>query len=235
MLGSSFVILASLCWAFDALIRYPLLGQGYSAVHIVFFEHLILSLLFLPRFKTFSKLLKTKGLTPLISFFIVGCIGSALSTIAYTQAFIILNPSVVILIQKFQPVIAILLARIILGESLKQEFFFWGLVCLIGGFLISYHDFFDSSGNFIVSFSFDGKELGYLLAFFAVAGWGSSTVFGKKLSLHGFDPSSILLGRFSFGFAAICPFLFFTASFPEEGSYYNKIMLMVFISGILGL
>jgi len=40
--GSLFVILGTLLWAADTLIRYPLLYSGVSASQIVFLEHTFL-------------------------------------------------------------------------------------------------------------------------------------------------------------------------------------------------
>jgi drug/metabolite transporter (DMT)-like permease len=46
----------------------------------------------------------------------------------------------VILLQKFQPVVAILLAWLVLKEPIPKPFLFWGFVCLIGALLISAPD-----------------------------------------------------------------------------------------------
>ena len=110
MTGILFICTACLVWAFDTLIRYPLLGKGYSAVQIIFFEHLFLSLLFIPSIYRLIKKLLSSDKDIIFSFFIIGGVGSALSTLAFTKAFSLLNPSLVILLQKLQPVVAITLS-----------------------------------------------------------------------------------------------------------------------------
>lgn len=140
MLGFSLIIGACALWALDTLIRYPLVNGGLDALSLVFYEHLLLSIVLvtisfksLPRFK----MLKFKHL---VSFIIVGGVGSALATIAFTQAFTLINPSLVILLQKFQPVVAISLASLVLKEKIQKMFLIWAFFCLIGALLISYED-----------------------------------------------------------------------------------------------
>ncbi|MEI8634469.1 hypothetical protein P4S72_25485 [Vibrio sp. PP-XX7] len=48
MTGTFLIMVACLTWAIDTLIRYPLLGAGYSTLQIVFTEHLILVVLTSP-------------------------------------------------------------------------------------------------------------------------------------------------------------------------------------------
>ncbi|MEI8634470.1 DMT family transporter [Vibrio sp. PP-XX7] len=65
----------------------------------------------------------------------IGGVGSALGTLAYTEAFHYLNPTIVILLQKLQPVVAILLAYLVLKEQIQSSFLLWAGV-LLGGSLI---------------------------------------------------------------------------------------------------
>ena len=132
MSGILFICIACFVWSLDTLIRYPLLGRGFSADQIIFFEHLFLSLLFIPSIiKLVKKLLGSKK-DILMSFFIVGGVGSALSTLAFTKAFGLINPSLVILLQKLQPVVAITLSAVFLKEKINSRSLFFGpqSVCL---------------------------------------------------------------------------------------------------------
>jgi hypothetical protein len=55
---------------------------------------------------------------------VIGGVGSAIATVAFTESFQFLNPSLVILLQKMQPVVAITLAAIVLALtacSAKEE------------------------------------------------------------------------------------------------------------------
>jgi drug/metabolite transporter (DMT)-like permease len=80
--------------------------------------------------------------------------------------------------------------------------------------------------------------LGYLLTLLAVLGWGASTVFGKKLSSSGFSEYDIMSGRFIFGFIFLLIYCLQADSLPSSQitiEQYLKILLMVFISGLLGM
>lgn len=240
MLGFFLIVGACALWAVDTLIRYPLVNSGMDALLLVFYEHLLLSIVLvtisfksLPRFKK----LKFKHL---ISFIIIGGVGSALATIAFTQAFTLINPSLVILLQKFQPVIAILLASIILKEKIQKMFLVWAFVCLIGALLISYEDILqlvDSETDFEKLLFHPGAAQGYMLAIFSVIGWGSATVFGKRLSLDGYSDDLILVGRFIMGLLFLIPLVILQSKplFTEGIDIYGKISLMVFVSGLMGM
>jgi drug/metabolite transporter (DMT)-like permease len=240
LIGYFFVITACALWAVDTLIRYPLLQEsGVSAFSIVFYEHLLLSIiLFVISFKSLKKFKMNKS--HLTYFFIVGGIGSALSTLAFTNAFRFLNPSLVILLQKFQPVVAILLARTFLGEKVKPVFLFWALICLSGGVLVSYEDIIHlrtSSKDLTELLFHPGAVQGYILVLFSVCGWGAATVFGKKLVTLGYSDEQILAGRFLTGLLCLTPFLVTgsTALFTHSIEVYSKVSLMVMLSGLLAM
>ncbi|MBT4792424.1 MAG: DMT family transporter, partial [Halobacteriovoraceae bacterium] len=184
MTGFFLVLAACAFWALDSLVRYPLVNGGVDAFAIVFYEHLILSVIFLVVFfKSLPKIWDSK-LSHLFYFFMIGGVGSALATLAFTRAFYFLNPSLVILLQKFQPVIAISLARIVLKEKVQRVFILWALVCLAGALLISYEDIlnlYTSEKNISELLLHPGALQGYILVFISVFGWGAATVFGKKL------------------------------------------------------
>lgn len=237
MLGFLFIFTACLFWALDTLIRYPLMQGEISAVSIVFLEHLLLSCVFTVAFFKSLKKLKYTSKSDLISFVMVGGIGSALSTVAFTKAFTYLNPSLVILLQKFQPVVAILLARLVLKEKIQLAFIFWAVVCLIGALLIGSDDlkvvFFNEAGTQLV---YRDAAIGYSLVFFSVFGWGASTVFGKRLLKRGFHHEQVLGGRFIIGFIFLIPFSFFEKSIASYSvEIFGKISLMVLVSGILAM
>lgn len=237
--GIVLIIFACCFWAFDSLIRYPLISSGVSAISIVFYEHLILTVIFcivfFKQIPNFSNL-KFKHI---FYFVVVGGFGSALATLAFTRAFFFLNPSLVILLQKFQPVIAILLARIFLQESINKMFILWAIVCVIGGLLVSYQDILNviSKYNSLSElWAKDNATLGYLLVIISIVGWGASTVFGKKLENEGFGNEQIMGGRFITGFIFLIPFAYGNVdTFTHNIEVYSKVSLMVLISGLLAM
>ena len=241
MLAALSIILATFLWALDTLIRYPLVGQGMSAQRLVFIEHMILVTLFLPsllknRFKFWNEQVST-----IFYFFIIGGMGSALATVAFTKAFTLLNPSLVILLQKLQPIVVIGLARIFLKEQIRAGFWPWAAVALFGSFLISYEDIFPTLSQLDFSHDFVSRSslFGYLLALIAVVSWASATVFGKKLTAKGFSTTDLMGGRFFFGLFVMIPLVAFQTG-PFWGNFdlldsVSKIAIMVVLSGILGM
>lgn len=238
MQGILFILFACFLWAIDTLIRYPLLNEGVSASRIVFTEHLILTAFFIPLFFKKIKVFWQSKVAYVFYFLIIGGLGSAIGTLAFTRAFSLINPSLVILLQKFQPIIAITLASIVLKEKMRKDFILWAIVCLIGGILISYNDI--AWGLKEINFDkslFEQKFLlGYGLTFLAVFSWGSSTVFGKKLSSCGFKPQEIMAGRFFMGLICLTPILITDEIQMDTNiSIWSKIIAMVVISGLLGM
>lgn len=237
MIGFFFVFTACLFWALDTLIRYPLVQGDISAVSIVFIEHLLLTIIYSIVFAKSVKRLVYIKKKDLLSFFIVGGIGSALATVAFTKAFSYLNPSLVILLQKFQPVVAILLARIVLKEKVELPFVFWAMVCLFGALLIGYEDLIVvSNADNLNDLVYKNAGLGYSLVAFSVLGWGAATVFGKRLLEQGYKHEQVLAGRFLMGLLCLIPLMMAEKNiFDYSVDIFGKISLMVFVSGLLAM
>ncbi|MBC7711704.1 MAG: DMT family transporter [Rhizobacter sp.] len=240
MLGIVFVILAGVLWAIDTLIRYPLLFSGVSAEKIVFTEHLFLSFIFLPLLLKDAKKIGNIKLSTIFYFIVIGVFGSAIGTLTFTKAFMLINPSLVILLQKLQPIVAISLASVFLGEKVKKQFIGWAVVALIGGLLISSPDIMPGLMKLDFSFALLSKTAvwGYCLALIAVVSWGASTVFGKKLSAQGFDEIQIMGGRFVLGLVFMTFYLFYRFGglhLDWNLSMYGKVLLMVLLSGLAGM
>jgi len=237
-MGVFLIVVATVFWSLDTLIRYPLLFSGTSASQIVLFEHVILVAVFIS-----LNLFKKQSLQYLkqnvLSFFIIGCCGSALGTLAFTQAFALINPSLVIILQKLQPFVAIALAHFILKEKLPSQFLRWAFFAIIGTILISWTDLentIDVLKNSDVLLS-RTHIIGYVLALVSVLSWGASTVFGKKLDREKLSVEQIMCGRFLYGLVAMMVFMFATTKTQIEMTIdmTAKIVLMVALSGIVGM
>lgn len=104
--------------------------------------------------------------------------GSALGTVCYTQAMKISNPTSVVLIQKIQPLFAVLLARYGLAERETARGWYWlrFVVALGAASVISFGDGFSRE-------QLSGQKLtAALLALAAAAIWGSCTVAGRYVA-----------------------------------------------------
>ncbi|WP_166739300.1 DMT family transporter [Psychromonas algicola] len=239
MTGIIFIFFACLLWAADTLIRYPLLFGGSSAQQIVLFEHLILVTIIIGVFIVKRRRFNFMRRETLIPFIVIGVFGSALGTLAFTEAFYLSNPTVVILLQKLQPLVAVTLAYFLLKERISPRFFLWLGFALLGSLLLIWPDL----QKLLISFKEGDVEAnnvalwGYGLALFAVVSWGSATVFGKKLSSKGIDSVDLMAGRFSFGLLGMLPFVFMTPSLITtiEISILQKILILAVMSGLVGM
>lgn len=239
MTGTLLVILACFLWGLDTLIRYPLVETGINPITVVFYEHILLTAIFASGLVASIKRLGELKLADVFSFFIIGGVGSAFATVAFTESFHYLNPSLVILLQKFQPIVSIILAALILKEEIQKQFIIWGAVCLLGGLLVSSPDIESFYRLIVMDFSVVSSDValkGYGLVCISIIGWGATTVFGKRLSLNGYEPGTIMGGRFFIGLIMLIPFVQWDKSLIlQRGEDYLKIIVMVLISGALAM
>ena len=236
MKGLALVLIAALLWACDGPFRYPLLTGGELAAEtIVFYEHLLLALALAPSFVAQGIRggeWKWPPLSHLGCFFAIGVGGGALATVCYTRAFTLINPSLVILLQKLQPLVAILLAKWLLKESLSPRFMLWGLLCLLGASLISYRDLSGVGESLNQQWPLEG----YLYALVAVVGWGAATVFGKKLTLVGYNTQQIMLGRYMMAIVVLIPAMAASGhTLSISTGDLLQVALMAAISGLLAI
>src|SRR3989344_6479216 len=101
-------------------------------------EHVLIAGLVLIFLWSYLKEFKHLSLKEWLAVIFIGLGGSALATILFTQSFHYLNPTVAILLQKLQPLIAIGLAVWILGERLTKNFWLWAAVAIFGAYIVSF-------------------------------------------------------------------------------------------------
>jgi drug/metabolite transporter (DMT)-like permease len=170
------VIIAASLWAVDGIVLRPAL-YGLPVSLVVFVESSIVAILTLPiLFKNFSTLKNLKK-KDWLAFVGVSLLGGAIGTMAITKALFyvnFVNLSIVILLQKLQPVFAISLATILLKEKLPKEFFIWAGLAIIGAYIMT---FGLSSPNFSTG---DKTLLAASFALLAAISFSSSTVLSKR-------------------------------------------------------
>ncbi len=174
-LAPLFVIIAASLWGIDGIILRPNL-YSLPVPLVVFIESTIVALLLSPiPYKQFTNL-KLLNKKDWLAFIGVGILGGAIGTMAITKALFyvnFVNLSVVILIQKLQPVFALVLASILLKEKLPREFFLWAGVAIAGTYLMTF-------GLNIPNLSTGDKTtIAALLSIIAAISFGSSTVLSK--------------------------------------------------------
>lgn len=173
-IGPVFIIVASLLWSLDGLLRRSLFTLPPAV--IVFFEHILGVILLLPFAFKQIKEIKTLSKKEWIALGIVSLFSGALGTILYTGALIqvhFIQFSVVSLLQQLQPIWAITVAALLLKEKVSRRFVFWAVLAIIGSYFVTFK-------NLSVNISRDGATIAAaLMAISAGAMWGSSTSFSK--------------------------------------------------------
>jgi len=191
--GAIAVSLASMMWGFDGIVLTPRL-YNLDVTYVVFILHLIpfvIMNMFL--YKNYNQL-RTFTTQDYIGFFLVAFFGGALGTLSIVKALFLVNfkqLTVVVLLQKLQPVFAILLASLILKEKFKKRFMLWAIIAIISSYFLVF-------GWNLPDFN-TGSDTIYaaLFALLAAFAFGSSTVFSKKV-LNSFSFQTSTFYRYGF-------------------------------------
>lgn len=188
-----FVIFAASLWGVDGIILRPSL-YTLPVPLVVFIESSIVAIILTPFFRhRFNVLLMLKS-RDWYAFLAVALFGGAIGTMAITKALFYVhyvNLSVVVLIQKLQPVFALILAAVLLKEKLPKSFFGWAGLAITGTYLLTF-------GTHLPDLHTGDKTLmAALFALLAAFSFGASTVFSKRaLKNVGFEVGTYL--RFLF-------------------------------------
>jgi len=171
-----FVIIAASFWGIDSILLRPHL-YTLPVPLVVFLESIIVAVLLTPiLFKKYTDLrnLKTKDI---LAFLGVALFGGALGTMAITKALFYVdyvNLSIVVLMQKLQPVFALILASLLLKEKLPKDFFKWATLSIIGALLMTF------GLNIPNLDTGDQTLIAALFALLAAFSFGFSTVLSKR-------------------------------------------------------
>nr|WP_108722266.1 DMT family transporter [Gorillibacterium timonense] len=169
-----FVVIGAALWGVDPLFRNLLL-QHMTSTQLVFLEHILLVLVAAPVLWKNRADLKGIGIRQLGALLFVSWGGSAIATVLFTRGVAYGDLNAVLLLQKLQPIMAILLARLVLKEALPKSFGVFVAIALAGTYLLTFgwtlpfgdHMEFIKAGN--------------LYSIGAAVLWGGSTVMGSYL------------------------------------------------------
>ncbi|NDK07683.1 EamA family transporter [Candidatus Gracilibacteria bacterium] len=179
LIGSLSVIFAATLWSLDGMLIRPQFYH-FPAITIVFLEHFLGSLILSPfLFLSFGKI-KTINRKVFISLFWVCLFGGLIGTLSITEAFFAAfrgesSLSVIVILQKLQPIFAIVLAAILLKEKLTKIFYLWAMIALVSVYFIVFPD---------IKLGISGTDFFNIPAIYAIVAafsFGSSTVLGKTL------------------------------------------------------
>lgn len=191
--GVVLVSVAATLWGLDALIRKPLAATTVPTT-IVFGEHAILVVLTLPFLVPALRGLWRAGLPYVAAGIVVGAGASAVATILLTQALFTSHFDVVTIyvLQKAQPLVAVIGAWLVLGEQPRRGFA-WFLLAGVAGI------WFAALPHPLAPHTYGVVPIAETLG--AALLWGLGTVFGRFLGRK-LPFEHVTTVRFAFGLVA---------------------------------
>jgi drug/metabolite transporter (DMT)-like permease len=190
-IGALAICAAAFLWGLDGVALTPRLN-ALPVPFVVFLLHFVPFALMQPllfgRYRTLARLPSPAWIFLLL----VSIAGGWLGTLAIVRALFLVQfnqLSVVVLLQKLQPLFAFVLAHLLLGERVGMRFLVKAAAALAGAYLMT--------------FGVQAPQLGggatiteaALWAVLAAAAFGSATVFGKRL-LGSLDFQGATFGRY---------------------------------------
>ena len=220
ILGGFLIVIAAVMWGLDGVLLTPSYFSKfhfYDVNFIVFIAHaipaVILSLLF------FGQYMELKNFTKndYIFFILIALFGGGIGTLSIVKALQLSEFSkfsIVILIQKTQPVFAVLLAFLLLKERPSKRFYIIGLVSLISIYILTFE--FKSPALLPKN-----NVLAAMYSLLAAFSFGSATVFGKKV-VHKFSFLSSTFFRFFFTTVIMLFFVIFSENAEKSLAAYTS-------------
>lgn len=177
IVGGIAVSVAAALWGLDGVVLTPRLSN-LDITYVVFILHFfpfVLMNLFLYRE---YKQVRVFSREDVVYFLLVAITGGALGTLAIVKALFLLNfqqLTVIVLLQKLQPVFAISLAAVLLKEKPGGRFIMWASVAIIASYFLTF-------GLHLPDFRTGSNTIqAVFLSLLAALCFGSSTVFSKKI------------------------------------------------------
>ena len=175
--GAIAVSVSAILWGLDGVVLTPRL-YNLDVGYVVFILHLIPFLLMNIFLYKEYRYIKTFTSSDIFTLLLIAVLGGAVGTLAIVKAIFLVNfkhLTIIVLLQKLQPVFAIALATIILKEKLRNNYLLWASIAIIAGYFLTF-------GLHLPDFQ-TGANTVYaaLLSLLAAFSFGSSTVFSKKI------------------------------------------------------
>ncbi len=228
------ISIAAALWGISGIIFIPHLSN-LPTFFVVFLIHFLPFLFLTVFFYKQYKYIKVFTKQDWVILILISLFGAILGTLAIVKALFLVNfhhLSVVVLLQKLQPIFAILLANIILKERISRHFLLLTIITLCGGYFLTF--------GFNLPAMDGNTETVYacLLAVFAAFCFGSATVFGKcitnryssvTITFYRYIITALILGAF----VLVSGNLYLFHNVTSEN--WLIVVLIVFISGLLSV
>src|SRR4051794_39767083 len=176
--GPWLVGLGAALWGTESAWRIPL-NNLFDAPVIVWWEHVLILLMFLPILLPHLGALRNVDGRTWSYLIFSGFAGSAVGTVFFTLALKNGNPTVVNVILNIQPVISTIGAFVLFGDRLTPRFFVYASIAIVAGIFLSV----EHPMLIGVSFAQAGLNLGTAYALVCALFWGLSTVAGRGVMI----------------------------------------------------
>lgn len=216
---------AAALWGTDGLLRKPL-ADTLPAASVVFWEHVLVVLLLAPWLPRALRAFRTCSARERWAMVAIGVGSSAVATALFTTAFRLGDPVTPLVLQKLQPVFAVLAAFLLLGERLRPGYLLFALPALLGAWLLTFPD--------PLSVRVAAAQAA-ALALGAAALWAAGTVLGRLVSTR-LSPLDTTVLRFAFGLPASAVVLVAQGA-PVRVGWDNALglVLLALVPGLLAL
>ena len=176
--GPWLVGLGAALWGTESAWRIPL-NQLFDAGVIVFWEHVLILVMFLPILLPRLGELRNIDSRSWGYLLFSGFAGSAVGTVFFTLALKYGNPTVVNVILNIQPVISTFGAFLLFGDRLATRFFVYATIAILAGVFLSV----ERPDLIGVSFQQAGLTIGTGYAVICAFFWAGSTVAGRGVMM----------------------------------------------------
>jgi drug/metabolite transporter (DMT)-like permease len=172
--GPWLVGLGAALWGTESAWRIPL-NNLFDADVIVFWEHVLILLMFLPLLVSRVGEIRKIDARTWGYLILSGFAGSAVGTIFFTLALKYGNPTVVNVVLNIQPVISTMGAFLLFGDRLAPRFFLYAGIAILAGIFVSV------AHPTLIGESFEraGLNRGTGFALICALFWGLATVAGR--------------------------------------------------------
>ncbi len=175
--GALLICCSAMLWGLDGVVLTPRL-YNLPVPLVVLLLHAVPFLLMQPFLFASYRRIFAMGTAGWIALVLVASSGGLIGTLAIVKALFLVNfdkLSVVVLLQKLQPVFAMCLAALLLRERMTIRFLGWAAMALVGAYGLTF-------GLGLPNLSSgEASTRAALWALLAAAGFGSATVLGKRL------------------------------------------------------
>ncbi len=228
------VFLSSLLWAADSPFRKPLLVGGLTAPFVAFLEHMFNALASLPLLWKKRSEFKLLTWPQIFGLIYIGAGASALAAILFVKGAVVMNYNFTIaaLLQKFQPLFAILLAAVFLKEKIATKFWLLAVPAIVGGYLVTF-GVTSPAALWQTGIPWQGPVLAVLAALI----WAGGTVVGRSL-LNNLSFEFVTGMRFVFGFLFLFLYLLLLGQMQFDlmtSLFWRNTIVIAMLTGFFAL